>query len=220
MPIIDTIKTFFSNRKNRPHALKYIKDEPDYSHLSCRKAYKAMYDEVGTIKANTMIVWREEWMKHFHPTPQATILELGAHNGPNLLHYARLGHCVDGVEISDTLIKTYQKYRRREPRDVQQRMHMVQEWIEDFHPTKDYDYVLCTEILEHVADPLAVLRKAAQCVKHGGLIYISSPSTHWGNNTHVRGVPADALSEWLNDVNLNIKEIFEEHNRTFCYAYK
>ena len=76
---------------------EYISNSQDYRHLQDRDRYKALYDEVGTVEANRVIQWREEWMKHFKPGPGATILELGAHNGPNLLHYARRGHAMCGV---------------------------------------------------------------------------------------------------------------------------
>lgn len=197
----------------------FISDEPDYRHLQDRDRYKAMYEEVGTVEANRVIRWREEWMRHFHPKPGASILELGAHNGPNLMHYGRLGHEVTGVELSETLIATFEEQKTLEPKNVQDRMHMVQGWIEEFEPPTHYDCVLVTEVLEHVPDPIAILRKAAECVKADGLIYISSPTTHWGNNTHVRGVPPAELGQWLNQVGLEAAELFtEDHGWTFALA--
>ena len=55
---------------------EYISNSQDYRHLQDRDRYKALYDEVGTVEANRVIQWREEWMKHFKPRPGATILEL------------------------------------------------------------------------------------------------------------------------------------------------
>ncbi len=198
---------------------QYISDEADYRHLQDRIRYKALYEEVGTVEANRVIKWREEWMRHFHPTPGASILELGAHNGPNLLHYGRLGHEVIGVELSETLIATFENQKAREPREVQDRIHMVQGWIEEFRPLTRFDYVLVTEVLEHVSDPVAILHKAAECVKPAGQIYISSPTNHWGNNTHVRGVPPVELGQWLSQVGLEAMELFTEHHGwTFALA--
>jgi 2-polyprenyl-3-methyl-5-hydroxy-6-metoxy-1,4-benzoquinol methylase len=196
-----------------------ITNEPDYRHLTDRARYKAVYEEVGTVKANKEIKWREEWMKNFNPKPGSVILELGAHNGPNLLHYGRLGHDVTGVDVSETLIATFEKHKAAEPVDVQNRIRMHQGWIEEFQPPRAYDYVLVTEVLEHVPDPVAILRKAAECVAKDGQVYISSPTKHWGNNTHVRGVPPDDLSAWLVKAGLEpISLHTEEHGWTFCYA--
>lgn len=201
-----------------PDAFSYITDAPDYRHLVDRERYKALYEEVGLVEANRTVRWREEWMKYFQPAPGSAILELGAHNGPNLIHYARRGHLVDGVEISSTLIETFGRSRNLEPPDVETRMRMFPGWIEDFQPPRTYDYVLCTEILEHVPDPVAVLRTARRALAPAGLVYITSPSTHWGNNTHVRGVAPDDLRAWLADAGLAPDSIFVENERTFALA--
>lgn len=115
-----------------PTDLRYISDAPDYRHLEDRVRYKALYDEVGTLPVNRVVRWRPEWMRHFAPAPRSQILELGAHNGPNLIHYARLGHEVDGVEISDTLVETFEAVAAREAPEVRARMRMFRAWIEAF----------------------------------------------------------------------------------------
>jgi 2-polyprenyl-3-methyl-5-hydroxy-6-metoxy-1,4-benzoquinol methylase len=198
---------------------KYISDSADYRHLHDRSRYQALYNEVGTVDANRVIRWREEWMKYFRPRSGGSILELGSHNGPNLLHYARLGHEVFGVELSETLAGTFENASRLESPDVRTRMTLHRGWIEDFVPPKPFDEVLCTEILEHVSDPVAILRVACSALKPGGRIYISSPASHWGNNTHVRGVPVAELRTWLDAAGLQPIEIWCEDDRTFCIAH-
>lgn len=205
--------------RNEYDAYSYITTEPDYRHLEDRARFKALYEEVGTVEANRTVAWREEWMRHFDPRPESTILELGAHNGPNLLHYGRLGHVVDGVEISDTLIATFERWKAREPAEVRARIAMHAGWIEEFEPLRPYDYVLLTEVLEHVADPAPVLQAARRALDPlGGELYVTSPSTHWGNNTHVRGVPLADLERWLLDAGLRPTRLFEEDGRTFAFA--
>jgi SAM-dependent methyltransferase/tetratricopeptide (TPR) repeat protein len=198
---------------------KYISDAPDYRHLDDKERYKALYEEVGTVAANRVIRWREEWMKYFRPRAGSAILELGAHNGPNLLHYARLGHTVCGVELSAALIETFESALREEPSEVQARISLHRGWIEEFNPPARFDEVLCTEILEHVVDPLPILKVARAALKPGGRVYISSPTSHWGNNTHVRGVPVDELRHWLDAAGLTPIEIWSENDRTFCVAH-
>src|SRR6266850_1535353 len=199
---------------------QYISNSPDYRHLDDKDRYKALYDEVGIVDANRVIRWREEWMKYFRPRPGATVLELGAHNGPNLLHYARQGHTISGVELSTSLIDSFETALRQEPKEVQERITLHRGWIEDFVPPMLFDEVLCTEILEHVSDPVAILKVARAALKPGGRIYISSPATHWGNNTHVRGVPVADLRNWLETAGLRPVEIWCEDDRTFCVAHQ
>ncbi len=198
---------------------QYITDARDYRHLADRKRYKALYDDVGTLEANRQVRRREERMKYFNPRPAARILELGAHNGPNLIHYARKGHVVHGVELSDTLAETFVSALAGEPPDVQARIRMYRGWIADFKPEESYDHVLCAEILEHVTDPVEVLKVARAALTASGTLYLSGPSRHWGNNTYVRGVPAADLERWLKSARLTYSEMWEEEGRTFCIAH-
>lgn len=211
-------KTNLYELEQKNNTYKYISDQKDYRHLEDKELFKALYNEVGTVEANLEIKWREEWMKYFAPKPESNILELGAHNGPNMIHYAREGHEVTGVELSDTLIATFKKFAEKEKPEVQAKMKIIQSWIEEFQPTEKYDYVLCTEILEHVTDPIVILKKAQECLKQDGKVYISSPSTHWGNNTHVRGVPVDELNNWIEEAGLKSEKAWEEDGRTFAWA--
>ena len=198
---------------------RYITDQADYRHLKDRNRYKALYEEVGAVEANKTVRWREEWMKHFRPREGAKILELGAHNGPNLIHYARTGRTVHGVELSDTLCDTFESHLAGEPANVRDRVRMYRGWIEEFRPEIRYDHVVCAEILEHVKDPVEILKVARKALEPNGTIYISSPFRHWGNNTHVRGAPVDDLKQWLSAASLTYSEIWSEEDRTFCIAH-
>ncbi len=60
-----------------------------------------------------------------------------------------------------------------------------------------------------------ILNVAQMHLKKNGIIYITSPSIHWGNNTNVRGVPKEDLMNWLVKSNLSPIEIWEENDRTF-----
>lgn len=196
----------------------FIKDEKDYAHMFDKDIYRKLYEEVGTVEENKEIRWREEWMHHFKPKEGSNILELGAHNGPNLIHYARLGHNITGVELSESLISTFNKYIKLEDNEVKKKAKMVCGWIEEFKSNEKYDYVLCTEVLEHVIDPVKILEVAKNSLKEDGFVYITSPTVHWGNNTHVRGVAPDDLKEWLKKAELSPVIIFVENDRTFCFA--
>lgn len=43
------------------------------------------------------------------------------------------------------------------------------------YPDNDFDFVLCTEVLEHCRDPAAVLREIARVLEPGGLAFVTTP---------------------------------------------
>jgi 2-polyprenyl-3-methyl-5-hydroxy-6-metoxy-1,4-benzoquinol methylase len=47
--------------------------------------------------------------------------------------------------------------------------------IEDFRPEIMFDNLICTEVLEHVPDPIAVLRKISQVIVPNGKVIITVP---------------------------------------------
>ena len=49
--------------------------------------------------------------------------------------------------------------------------------IEEFETTRKFDLILMLNLIEHVADPLAVLQKAEMLLQPGGLIVIKTPNT-------------------------------------------
>jgi hypothetical protein len=48
--------------------------------------------------------------------------------------------------------------------------------IEEFDTERRFDLVLMLNLIEHVADPLGILVKAAELVEPGGLIWIQTPN--------------------------------------------
>uniref|UniRef100_A0A6M3L049 Putative methyltransferase n=1 Tax=viral metagenome TaxID=1070528 RepID=A0A6M3L049_9ZZZZ len=159
-----------------------------------REEFKAQYDAVYRSPELDNVDLRP-WMKHFQPEPNSRILELGCGAGANVIHYTRLGHRVCGVEVSSVAIDIY---HRRKPAEIQAPIY--QGFIEDFRLEEGdpgYDYVILTEVLEHVADPELVLRVARNCLKDGGKIYISAPNIPDDNPRHVRAVTRTDLEKWL-----------------------
>lgn len=48
--------------------------------------------------------------------------------------------------------------------------------VEDFNSTHKYDVILILNLVEHVADPKAVLQKATQLLSPGGIIILQTPN--------------------------------------------
>jgi 2-polyprenyl-3-methyl-5-hydroxy-6-metoxy-1,4-benzoquinol methylase len=89
-----------------------------------------------------------------------------------------------------------------------------------------FDALILSEVLEHLIDPWATLRKLAACLKPGAQIFASSPNiSHWRiihcllkgkfqyaevgimDKTHLRWFTPDSYSELLSDVGFAVEEL-------------
>lgn len=79
-----------------------------------------------------------------------------------------------------------------------------------FNMKKEYDVILCFEVLEHLFNPLLFLEQLKGMLTKGGVIYLSTPyqkpqilkAIH-----HYHEIPSDRI-EWLfNAAKLNIKSV-------------
>lgn len=194
----------------------------DAPHMASRDAYRAYYVEVGERPAFLVARYNPGRMAHFRPAAGQTILDLGCGTGGNLIVYGKMCPAV-GVEVSPTLARTARKALR-----VKKVIAEVKEgFIEDFADPRRFDHVLITEVLEHVFDPVAVLKVARHHLADDGQVYISAPAIKTGGPSHVRGVPFSDLKVWLAEAGLSPFWWIEEPNqraapnhymRTVCKA--
>lgn len=173
---------------------------PGFPHLQSRERFQAFYEELGKNEASTAqqaYSSRLDFIK-----PQGRILELGCHCGFNMIHWARQGFECVGVDVSHTLIGVGLGKLMSEPEEVRKRVTFVQGFIEDFEPKDLFDTIVLTETLEHVADPMPVLKTAKRCLSQDGRIYIAVPEVRWGNNSHVRGITKVEMEVLLENTGL------------------
>jgi len=107
--------------------------------------------------------------------PQASILEIGCGTGATgamALHSGRAGEYV-GVELLPEAAA--------EANDVLSQVLVgdVEQMAFDWQPAK-FDALILSEVLEHLREPDALLRKLHRYVRPGGLVLASSPNiSHW-----------------------------------------
>jgi len=184
---------------NHKHYANDLKD-PRTLHLKDRARFKNFYEELGKDPAQANQIYYEDQMSFV--TPWGKIIELGCHSGFNLIHWAKQGYECVGVELSESLVELGKKRIAMEEICVQNRITLVNDWIEDFVPSEKYQTVVLTEVLEHVIDPLVVMRKAVECLASNGSIFISAPEKRTGTFSHVRAVGKSLLRRLLEQTNL------------------
>lgn len=57
--------------------------------------------------------------------------------------------------------------------------------IESFVPERQFDWVVLSEVIEHLRDPMAVVRKAFEFLAPGGSLVITTPNGHWESDEHL-----------------------------------
>jgi 2-polyprenyl-3-methyl-5-hydroxy-6-metoxy-1,4-benzoquinol methylase len=114
---------------------------------------------------------RSDFINMLPDNPEANILEVGCgfgETGSMALHMKKCA-AYTGIELSDrAAIAARQKLTRVLHGDVET-------MAIDF-PPQHFDALILSEVLEHLIDPWAVLRKLNPIIKKGGMVLASSPN--------------------------------------------
>ena len=98
------------------------------------------------------------------------VLDVGCANGRLGKEIKKLGHFVAGIEISPQAAQN-----ARQALDEVYVFDIEGEWPKKLEEQK-FDLVVLPEILEHIFDPVYVLRKSSAVLKEGGEIIITTPN--------------------------------------------
>ncbi len=97
-----------------------------------------------------------------------TLLDIGCGSGMITKEVAALGYAVKGIDFSATAVE--------KARSVGVDAEVVD--LDDGIPGPDgtYDVVLAGDIIEHVFDPISVIKEASRVVKPGGHLLVTIPN--------------------------------------------
>ncbi len=82
-------------------------------------------------------------------------------------------------------------------------------------PDASFDAVLCTEVLEHIPDPLAALRELSRLLRPGGELILTAPFcsiTHFAPDHHCTGFSRYFYRHHLPRLGLEVLEVGENGN--------
>ncbi|MDX8288974.1 class I SAM-dependent methyltransferase [Metabacillus indicus] len=104
------------------------------------------------------------------------VLDIGCSQGINAILLGREGKKVDGIDISRESIDYAINELGKEHPSVQASVTFkVSNFMTDDEIEKDYDTILLTEVLEHISDPEAFLKKTLAHLKPGGRLIVTVP---------------------------------------------
>lgn len=138
------------------------------------------------------------------PPADARILDAGCGTGGNLAMLGRFGH-VTGVEPDETALEL--------ARGRGSHAEIVKGMLPDALPFDDgtFDLAVLLDVLEHVDDDRAALRRLASLLKPGGHLVLTVPafrflwSGHDDSHQHRRRYRRPELSEKISSAGLNVR---------------
>ena len=132
--------------------------------------YEAIYSETF----DTSFVGIHSTILHYLKSDLAgkSVLDIGCGAGRLSIACALFAKEVDGFDWSEKAIATAQSFAKLA--NIPNVNFFVGE-EKTFKPSKSYDIVLLPEVLEHVDDPAATLKRINSFLKPGGILVISCP---------------------------------------------
>lgn len=116
---------------------------------------------------------RIEWITQRTGTLQGkTLLDVGCGGGLMAEPMARLGAQVTAIDASEKNIRIAQLHAEKSALSIDYRHTSIEQL--SAQPAAAFDIILALEIIEHVENPDLFIRHCAQCLKPGGLLFVST----------------------------------------------
>ena len=113
------------------------------------------------------LVTRLNKLQHFSAIPVNTFLDLGSGEGYGLIESLNRGWQTYGIDISDLRI-----VEAKDPKIVFKQANLIDaKFGDDF-----FDCIYVDSVLEHVPNPMELLKELNRIIKPGGAIYVGVPN--------------------------------------------
>lgn len=158
--------------KNRENSLK--SPNADQAELdNFNRLSNTWWDTEGEFGALHKInPFRVEFIRRFQPIENQSVVDIGCGGGILSESLAAAGAKVTGIDLAKEVLGVAKLHGLDSGIKVDYQLIAAEEYAE-LH-AESHDIVTCMEMLEHVPDPQAIIKAAAQCVKPGGWVFFST----------------------------------------------
>jgi len=127
-------------------------------------------------QSNAILSYQKKIITDFIASSENNILDVGCGCAPISSEIAGDNKIV-GIDLSESALR----------KASQKGINCIITGIEDRLPFKDkkFDFVLLTEVLEHIFDPISLLKEIHRVLKDGGVVVCSVPNTSFILNRFV-----------------------------------
>lgn len=182
------------------------------------------------LRSTVLLSLLRPFLKHPFPLdelnklPPGSLLDVGCGNGELMLMATAMGQQVKGIEIDPAAVKA------ATARGLQVRQGSFEVLRE--YPSQ-FDYVICSHVIEHIHHPRELLELLIGAVKPGGHIFLAWPNPdslvlklfgiHWrGLETprHLALISRTAISDMLSALSITHIEFRPSADHTFGESWK
>lgn len=166
---------------------------------------KAAFDEIGKIYGVGVVKNRgaiylnlkqilsklrfrpHSWPADIVSVKSKTLLDLGCGNGAKLLEFASRGYDIWGVDVDNNSINLCRK--------LLPNGHFMQGELQKTGlPGSYFDHIRIDNVLEHVPNPIEVVRECYRLLKQGGQLFICTPH---GRSLSMRLMKGNSIVSWI-----------------------
>jgi len=143
--------------------------------------------------------------------PGVKVLDVGCGFGESLGYHRNRGCQVQGVEADANILRVAERHGL----DVKVGLFDAANYA-----PASFDVVTLDQVIEHVADPLVVLRGVCQVLKPGGMLVLSTPNAnglgawlfgrlwiHWHTPYHVQFFSTASMRQALGQAGLHVESV-------------
>jgi 2-polyprenyl-6-hydroxyphenyl methylase/3-demethylubiquinone-9 3-methyltransferase len=111
-------------------------------------------------------------LQHCNGVFEQQVLDIGCGGGLLAEGLARAGARVTGIDMAEQSLQVARLHALESKLDITYEFVPAEQFAAEH--TEQFDVVTCLEMLEHVPDPAAIVKAAAQAVKPGGYVFFST----------------------------------------------
>ena len=162
--------------------------------LKFSKLAKEWWDPEGHTKPLHLInPIRVKYIQQHSVLKDKKILDVGCGGGLLSEALAKQGAKVTAVDISDALIAIAKNHAQKQQLNIDYRCQDVEILAKT---TKSFDIVICMELLEHIPDPLQMIKACSLLAKPGGKLFFSTINRNF-KSYFFTVISAEYLLNWL-----------------------